>query len=140
MAKRNEEEVLYREKLNVDHVGNTFQAFATLLCSFEKELEQLQKKSKHAKEAYASMRQKVEHAEVALCGWTDDKMTVAKQLDAAKKALDEAHEAKATDCKWVVDPAMPMPAETPAAVPAEVEVVAAAIEEGKENDDGKENV
>lgn len=81
MAKRNEEEVLYREKLNVDHVGNTFQAFATLLCSFEKELEQLQKKSKHAKEAYASMRQKVEHAEVALCGWTDDKMAVEKQYN-----------------------------------------------------------
>ena len=129
MAKRNEEEVLYREKLNVDHVGNTFQAFATLLCSFDKELEQLQKKSKHAKEVYSSMRQKVEHAEVALCGWTDDKMMVEKQLDAEKKVLDEAREANATDCKWVVDPSLAMPAETPAA-----------IEEGKENDDGKENV
>jgi hypothetical protein len=140
MAKRSEEEVLYREKLNVDHVGNTFQAFATLLCSFEEELKQLQKKSKYAKEEYALLLEKVEHAEVALCGWACDKFEVEKKLDAVKKVLDEAREANATDCKWVVDPSLPMPAEAPAAVPAEVEVVAAAIEEGKENGDGKESV
>lgn len=136
MAKKSEEEVLYREKLNVDHVGNTFQAFATLLCSFEEELKQLQKKSKYANEEYALMLQKVEHAEVALCGWACDKFAVEKKLDAAKKVLDEAREANATDCKWVVDPLLPMPA----AVQAEVEVVAEAIAEGKENGDVKENV
>ncbi len=132
MAKRSEEEVLYREKLNVDHVGNTFQAFATLLCSFEKELEQIQKKSKYAKAEYALMREKVEHAGVALCGWGCDKFAVEKKLDAAKEALLKAREADATDCKWVVDPSIPMP--------AEAEVVAKAIEEGKEEDDGKEEI